>query len=125
VSIQDLPEELDARRVAADQHRLEVFDATHHGARLPLERRFAPAVEAGWSVSTFTNTQLRIWALTTSVLRSVIFITAYARRPFQYQRGTESKVFAVDSQPRLWQCQRPDAERPGGPSETLRRGVSR
>src|ERR1019366_5367504 len=47
MAIEDLPEEVDAGRIAADQHGLEILDAPHNGARLPLQRSFAPAVQAG------------------------------------------------------------------------------
>ena len=41
-----LIEVLDAGRVLADQHGLEILDGADDGARFPFERRFAPAGEA-------------------------------------------------------------------------------
>ena len=37
---------LDVARIAADQQRREILDGADDGARLPFERRLAPAVEA-------------------------------------------------------------------------------
>ena len=42
-----LPQVLDARGVLADDQLREVLDRSDDGARVPLERRLAPAVEAG------------------------------------------------------------------------------
>ena len=42
-----LPEVLDPRRVLADDQLGEILDRPHDRARVPLERRLAPAVEAG------------------------------------------------------------------------------
>ena len=42
-----LPEVLDPRRVLADEQLGEVLDRADDAARVPLERRLAPAVQAG------------------------------------------------------------------------------
>ena len=47
VAIHNLPEELDPRRVLTDNHGLEVLDAADDRARFPLQRGFAPSIEAG------------------------------------------------------------------------------
>ena len=41
-----LVEVLDAGRVLADQHGLEILHSAGHGPRLPFQRRFAPAAKA-------------------------------------------------------------------------------
>ena len=40
---------LDVAGIAADQQRREIFDGADHGARLPFERRLAPAEQAGFA----------------------------------------------------------------------------
>ena len=72
---------LDVARVAADEERREIVDGADDGARLPFERRLAPAVEPSSSVSTLTKIQLRISALTTKVRMAVIFMCAIPMRP--------------------------------------------
>src|SRR5436309_3428203 len=44
--IHHLPEMLDARRVFADEQLAEVLDRADDAARVPLQRRLAPAPEA-------------------------------------------------------------------------------
>ena len=70
-----LPEMLDARRVFADDQLGEVLDGADDRARVPLERRLAPAVRPSWSVRTLTKTQLRMRALQTCASTAVIFMT--------------------------------------------------
>jgi hypothetical protein len=55
----------------------QVLDRADDTARLPFERRLAPAVEPATSVSTLTKTQLRISALTTTVRIAVIFTDGF------------------------------------------------
>jgi hypothetical protein len=45
--VHHLPEVLDPRRVFADEQLRQVFDRADHAARVPLERRLAPPVQAG------------------------------------------------------------------------------
>ena len=47
LAVHHLPQVLDPRRVLADDQLREVLDRADDGARVPLERRLAPAVEAG------------------------------------------------------------------------------
>ena len=63
----------DVARIAADDQRDEILHRADDRMGLPFQRRLAPAVKAGLSVSTLTNTQLRISAFTTRVVTAVIF----------------------------------------------------
>ncbi len=47
LAVHHLPEVLDPRGVFADQELGDVFDRADDGARVPLERRFAPAPQTG------------------------------------------------------------------------------
>jgi hypothetical protein len=46
LAVHHLPQVLDARRILADQQRRKVLDRADDAARVPLERRLAPAVQA-------------------------------------------------------------------------------
>ena len=46
LAVHHLPEVLDARRVLADEQLGEVLDRPDDGARVPFERRLAPAEQA-------------------------------------------------------------------------------
>src|SRR4051794_3647247 len=45
LAIHHLPEMLDARWIFPDEQRRDVFDGAHNRARMPFERRLAPAVK--------------------------------------------------------------------------------
>ena len=47
LAVHHLPEVLDPRRVFADEQLGEVFDRADDGARVPFERRLAPAPQPG------------------------------------------------------------------------------
>ena len=47
LAVHHLPEVLDPRRVFADEQLREILDRADDGARVPLERRLAPAVQPG------------------------------------------------------------------------------
>ena len=75
LAVDFLVDVFDARRVFADQHGRKVFHRADDAARLPFERSFAPAIEAGLVGFDRTKTQLRISALQTTVRTEVIFIS--------------------------------------------------
>ena len=49
LAMHDLPEMFDAPRVLADQQDREILDRSGDALRLPLQRRFAPAPQAGFA----------------------------------------------------------------------------